>query len=280
MAATQPVDIVNRAFDECGVDEIGDLDDGSEFANAASRVYWPTLRQMLSAAHWNFARRQEDLVLMADISGQASVNTDVPSPWGYMYEWPVDAVHARFVPMSYYPTFGLPSPPIFSSGGAALPPNFGSNSPAPFIVASALRTNEISSQWYDTEGHDPEQTKVILTNQLNAQLVYTGMMMYPDAWDALFEQAMVAGLACRLAMRVIPDKKFARVVRADNAQLARQALDAARVRDGNEGWTIQNHTPDWIRARTGYGGGWQGPGVLCYGWTSVPWLGEDAGGVY
>jgi hypothetical protein len=105
--------------------------------------------------------------------------------------------------------------------------------------------------------------------------------MYPDAWDPLFEQAMVSALACRLAMRIITDKKFAREVRSDNAQLARQALDAARVRDGNEGWTVQDHTPDWIRARTSCGLGWAGgPGVLCYGWNSVGWLGEDAGGVY
>jgi hypothetical protein len=277
--ATLPVDIVNRALDECGVDEIGDLDEGSPAANAAARVYWPTLRQMLSAAHWNFARKQESLVLLADISGQAVAFTDVPAPWGYMYEWPVDAVHARFVPTSYSSIYAPPEVPIFSSGGT-VPTSFGSNSPSPFIVASAPRPNDIESTWADIEGHDPEQTRVVLTNELSAQLVYTGLMQYPDAWDPLFEQAMVNALACRLAMPVIPDKKFARVVRADNAQLARQALDAARVRDGNEGWTVQNHTPDWIRARAGYGGGWEGPGVLCYGWTSVPWLGEDAGGVY
>jgi hypothetical protein len=276
---TLPVDIVNRAFDECGIDEIGDLDDGSEFARAASRVYWPTLRQMLSAAHWNFARKQESMVLLGDISGQAIAMRDVPAPWGYMYEWPVDAVNARFVPANALSSYGAPEIPIFPNS-ITYPISFGSNVPSPFIVASAPRPNEISSSWGDVEGHDPEQTRVILTNTAQAQLVYTGMMMYPDAWDPLFEQAMVTALACRLAMRVIQDKKFARVVRADNAQLARQALDAARVRDGNEGWTVRDHTPDWITARTGYGySGWDGPGVLCYGWNSVPWVG-DAGGVY
>jgi hypothetical protein len=98
---TTPVDIVNRALDECGVEEIGDLDEGSKAARAATRIYWPTLRQLLSAAHWNFARKQESLMLLADVSGQNAVATDVTTPWAYMYEWPVNAVHARFVPRTY-----------------------------------------------------------------------------------------------------------------------------------------------------------------------------------
>jgi hypothetical protein len=270
---TLPVDIINRARDECGVDALTEMDE------AANRIYWPTLRQMHSAAHWNFARKQQAMVMLADIGGQLVDARDVPAPWGYMYEWPVDCVHARFVPVSYSNSYAPSSPPIFPNM-AELPTNYGSNSPCPFIVASAPRPNDIASEWYNVEGHDPEQTRVILTNQPNATLVFTGLIQYPDAWDPLFEQAMVSGLACRMAMSIIPDKKFARVVRADNAQLAKAALDAARVRDGNEGWTVQNHTPDWIRARTGSGMGWDAPGVLCYGWSSIPWLGEDAGGVF
>lgn len=273
---TTPVDIVNRALDECGVEEIGDLDEGSKAARAATRIYWPTLRQLLSAAHWNFARKQESLVLLADISGQSANATDVTTPWAYMYEWPVDAVHARFVPRTY-PQGSTTGLPIFSSPPPTQVTTIGWNAPAPFIVASAPRPNDIASNWFDIEGHDPEQTKVVLTNELGAQLVFTGLMMYPDAWDALFEQAMVSALAARLAMP-LADPKERRAIRSDNIQIARGALDAARVRDGDEGWTVNNHTPDWIRARIS-GSDWSGPGVLYYPWASVPWL-EDAGGVY
>lgn len=269
---TTPVDIINRALDECGIDEIGDLSEGSKPARVASRVYWPTLRQMLSAAHWNFARKQDSLVLLADISGQLVTAQDVPSPWAYMYEWPVDCVHARFVPMTM--VSDAIAPPIFSATTVNTIPTVVGNRPTPFIVASSPRPNDLASSWADVEGHDPEQTRVILSNQAYAQLVFTGLMMYPDAWDPLFEQAMVAAFAVRLAMPLIEDKKFARVVRADNMQLARSALDAARVRDGNEGWAINDHMPDWIRARTSGGLIWEGPGVLYYGWNSVSWLGE------
>jgi hypothetical protein len=274
---TIPVDIVNRALDECGLDEIGDMEDGSDAARAAERIYWPTLRQLLSAAHWNFARKQQPLNLLADLSGVSSPFTDVPNPWGYMYEWPPTCVHARWVPQSYpqVDSSGVPIFSVSSTGGQIT----STGRPTPFIVASADRANDIASNWYDVEGHDPEQTKVILTNQSSALLVFTGLMQYPDAWDGLFEQAMVSGLAARLAMPLIKDKREARVIRSDNIQIARQALDAARVRDGDEGWTVMNHIPDWIRVRDSSAIWYDGPGMLYYGWTSVPWL-EGAGGVF
>lgn len=268
MPATLPTDVVNRALDECGVDEIGDLQDGSKAARAALRIYTPTLRQLLSAAHWNFARKQAPLVLMADVYGQQIANTDVPQPWTYMYDWPVDCVHARFVPMTTNQidtTLGISPQPAWAA-------------PQPFLVTSANRPNPVDGNWYLIEGHDPDQTKVILCNQIGVQLVYTGLMQYPDAWDALFEQAMVAALCARLAMPLVTDKSLARSIRSDNVAIARQCLDAARIRDGNEGWTVADHTPDWIRARTG-GAPWGGMGYLMYPWANVPWLG-DAGGVY
>lgn len=262
---TLPVDLVNRALDECGFDEydVGDLSEGTDAAMAALRIYDPTLRQLLSAAHWNFARKQEKLVMIGDVTGINAAFTGVPGPWSYMYEWPTDCVHARFVPRTDQTVVGN----ILTWA-----------SPAPFLVASFSIPNPIESQWDQIEGHDPEQTRVILTNQLTASLVYTGMMMYPDAWDPLFEQAMVAVLAARLAMAVIKDKREARIVRADNISIAKGALDAARVRDGDEGWTIADHTPDWIRARTA-GAAWSGPGTLWMPWASMPFV-EDAGGTY
>lgn len=267
--ATLPEDVVNRALDECGVDTIGDMLEGSKAALAAVRVYVPTLRQLLSAAHWNFARKQNPLVLLADASGQYIANTDVLGPWSYMYEWPADAVNARFVPAN---TGNV------DAQGQLIDNSVAWSSPTPFLVASANRTNPPEGNWGLIEGHDPDQTRVILSNQIGASLVYTGLMQYPDAWDPLFEQAMVAVLSARLAMPLIEDKKLARVIRSDNIMIAREALNAARVRDGNEGWTVVDHTPDWIRARTS-GAGWGGPGILYNSWNSMPFV-EDSGGVY
>ena len=280
MPATIPADVVNRALDECGLEEIGDVTEGSPAAKAAARIYEPTLRQLLSAAHWNFARKDIRLDLIGDATGTYNGNTAVPSPWRLMYDWPVDCVHARFVPRTSANAtinntiFGTAG----STGTVVCAPTLGWSSPAPFLVSNAPLPNDASSQWYLTEGHDPESTRIILTNQFNAHLVYTGLMWYPDAWDPLFEQAMVAVLAARLAMPLIKDRKEAIQVRRDNIGIAKQALDTARVRDGDEGWTIADYTPDWIRARTS-GIAWYGPGVLYMPWMNMPFI-EDAGGVY
>lgn len=265
---TLPVDVVNRALDECGVDEIGDLEEGSQAARAGTRIYLPTVLQLLSAAHWNFARKQNALTLLADASGQYIANTAVPGPWSYMYEWPVDAVHARFVPAN--------DGNVDASGNLIINLRAWA-APSPFLVASANIINDPAGNWGDIQGHDPDQTRVILSNQIGSSLVYTAFMQYPDAWDPLFEQAVVAVLSARLAMPLIEDKKLARVIRQDNIAIARGALDAARVRDGNEGWTVVDHTPDWIMARTS-GIAWAGPGVLYYPWSNMPFL--DSGAVF
>jgi len=264
---TTPDDVVNEALDEIGVEAIGDLHEGSKTANVARRNYDPMLRAMFAAAPWNFARRQRQIDMRGDASGQYHANRNVPLHWSYMYEWPNDCVHARWV-------LGLDAYALDASGAPlAAAPAWAR--PAPFIVTDAPLVNDIASDWDQTEGHNPESTRVIATNELGAMLVYTGLVQYPDAWDAGFHRAFVAALAARLAIPCIEDKAQARAMRSDQLAIARDALIEARVRDGNEGWTLTDHTPDWIRVRTSTAWrGWHGSG-----WCSFPFV-EDAGGVY
>lgn len=271
---TLPVTLVNRALDDAGYkgDPLGDLTQGDFVSRLALRNYDSTLRQMCAAAHWNFLRRETQMELLGDATQQFNQNKEVPKPWTYMYRWPVDCVNPRFVKKQFVNGFNPDGSPTY----IAIP---SWNSPTPFIVGDAPLPNDADSDWQSAEGHSPESTRVVLTNQLGATLVYTGIIQYPDAWDPLFEQALVALLAARFALPVNrDDRKFGMVMRRDNIQIAREALNTARIRDGNEGWTIQDHTPDWIRARTGLTGYW-GTGLLFYPWSTIPML-DDAGGSY
>jgi hypothetical protein len=117
-------------------------------------------------------------------------------------------------------------------------------------------------------GQGPGQQTVVLTNLCNASLIYTAMVPYPDEWDPLFQQAVVSALAAYLVV-VLPDKKFAMSMRAQQVALAKSAIEQARIRDGDEGWGNTSRTPDWIHARRSYGWG-RGAGVG--GW------GNDYGG--
>lgn len=261
---TTPEDIVNEALDAIGIEAIGDLYEGSKTSSVARRLYDPLLRVMHAAAPWNFARRQRQIDMRGDRSGQYINNTLVPHPWRYIYEWPNDCVHARYV-------LGIDAYALDESG-APLSAGPAWNRPAPFLVTDAPLVNDINSSWSEVEGHSPESTRVIATNQLGAVLVYTGLVQYPDAWDPGFRQAFVASLAARLALPLIEDKAAARATRSDQVMIAKEALIEARVRDANEGWTVADHTPDWIRARTsGAQGRYDG---------DYDWMSEGAGGTY
>lgn len=243
---TQPEDVVNEALGELGASEIGDLTDGSDASVRALRVYDTTLREMHARANWNFARRQYQLNLLGDANGVYSWDVDVPLPWLYVYEWPVDCLHMRFVLGAGATALDANGKPL---GGMTAPCR---PSPVPFIVSDYPRTNPIDSSWDLIEGHNPESTRTVLTNELGAIGVYTRLVQYPDAWDPLFRRAVVATLATRFSMAVVPDKRLAGQLRDANAKMASEALTEARVRDGNEGWTVVGlYDPDWITIRSG-----------------------------
>jgi hypothetical protein len=93
----------------------------------------------------------------------------------------------------------------------------------------------------------PQQ--VILTQQEYPLLSYTFAEPPESIWDAMFEDTMVSALAARLAQVLTGDKALAR----DKITIANANIQNARGVDGNEGLTINDHIPDWIRVR-GVGG--------------------------
>lgn len=302
---TTPGDVANEALDAIGhpIDRrIGDLQEGSAEAGVVLRHYGPALRQILRGVHWNFARRRAKLTLLNDATGQttqwqAQQNLPVTvgpgtigmRPWAYEYAWPVDCCKARFVPVSYYPVGPGPPP-----GNIALPPTplmsglqentqFARQIPARFVVSTDSVPNLIGvpadwSQVPDTSqtmGQGLTSQTVILTNQREANLVYTALVTYPDQWDPLFRQAFVALLASQIVMGVTSDRKLAIGLRDDQVKVCRMALDQARVSDGNEGAFSSDLSVDWLRIRStggwngGGNGGFEGGGMLYSGWDAV-----------
>lgn len=87
--------------------------------------------------------------------------------------------------------------------------------------------------------------RVIYTNQEQAILAYVKQVTDPNVMDQLFVDAWCELLGARMAMALTGDKALA------NARLGavNQAISDARTADGNEGLTINNVTPDWIRIR-------------------------------
>ena len=109
----EPHDICNRSIDALGVDAVmGSLTDGSRISEVFRRIYGPTLRQLLRAAHWSMARKKAPVQLLADSSlNTPGVQTFVEHPWRYAYAWPIDGVLVRWLPWNGTPPTTLTLPP-------------------------------------------------------------------------------------------------------------------------------------------------------------------------
>lgn len=267
-----PADIANQALDAIGAGfSIGDMTEGSDFAQITLRAYGQCMRQLLRAARWAFARKQVRLVLLADATGQTpNVGTLVQKPWRFCYLYPTDCMTVRFIPWSRYDVY-VPAPP----GNIALPPeplttgpqnagNYGRElRPARFLVGTDPNYPSAPGQIYwETQGQSPIGSTVIMTNVQYAEAVYTAFIPYPSLWDSLFRAALVAYLASEIALPVWSkkkDPKFGLALRTQQIAIVRQKIIEARLIDGNESTTSSDIPVDWMQARR-VGGGWGGLG--------------------
>jgi hypothetical protein len=219
--ATNQVQICNFALSAIGTrSTIASMDEGSAESIQCSLHYDSALDATLRGAHWNFARKQVALALIAD----ATQGQTVPQPWTYEYAMPSNCLLVRFL-LPQAAQVGAPYP-------VAQP------RPVPFIVASDQ----------DQNGND---INVILSNEPFAQVVYTGRITNPAVYDPAFVTAFFHVLGMRLAIPLTGDKATMR----NEMQLAQGALNSAQISNGNEGLTIIDHQPDWMRVR-GNAGDW------------------------
>lgn len=192
------------------------------------RIYYESCRDaVLQAVRWNFARKQLALALLAD----ATTGAKVPVPWIYMYAYPQDCIQGRYMM------------PLFD----ALPGTVGGVPAVPVFMGPPVKY--VVSNEKDTSNAD---IKVILTNQNQAQFVYTKKVTDPNLFDAQFVEALVMTLAAKL-IRPLTGKSP-----KDMIEAAKGLIIVAGASNGNEGLAKQDVTPDWIRAR-GYASDYQFP---------------------
>lgn len=208
---------------------INSLDESSVAAQQCN-IYYTTIRDaLLSQARWNFARKQINLALLKD----GTIGNVVLPPWTYEYSYPTDCIQARYI-MPMFENSPLPFGSI-----PAMPTPLGP--PVKFIIS----TDE------DTNG---QPLVVILTNQQQAHLVYTYRATNPANFSSQFVDAFVGALAARLCVPLNGNLKLTQLA----IGVGQAALKAAQASDGNEGITVQDIAPDWMRVR-GYLSDWATP---------------------
>ena len=108
--------------------------------------------------------------------------------------------------------------------------------------------------------------RVILCNQEFAIGVYCQDVSDPNLMDDAFMQAWATALGAEMTIPLTGDKKLANL----NIQRVNEMIMQARTGDGNEGFTVNDVTPDWIRIR----------GIDYPEPYSGPFTGFDWGGMY
>ena len=112
----------------------------------------------------------------------------------------------------------------------------------------------------------PAPQRVILTSQEFATLVYCQDVVDPNIMDDLFQDAYAKLVGATITIPLTGDKKLANFA----VQEANQTITLARQADGNEGLTINDVTPDWLRIR----------GIDFVSPYSGPFQGFDWGGMW
>jgi hypothetical protein len=112
----------------------------------------------------------------------------------------------------------------------------------------------------------PASQRVILTNQEFATMTYVQDITDPNIMDDEFQQAWADLLGAEITIPLTGDKKLANLA----IGRANSVIAQARVSDGNEGFTVNDITPDWIRIR----------GIDFATPYSGPYTGFDWGGLY
>lgn len=219
--------------------QISNLNEGSTQANACATLFTFVFQMLARTAYWNCLRQQVTLTLLAAAEGtpenpQGTTLPLPPNPWLYTYALPSDCLAARFLVPTWPSSGNNPISPAFRPAPTWIP---GGAEQIPFKVGYGT----------DTSGNP---LQIILTNQSQAQLVYTVNQPNPAIWDSDFTSAMVASLAVWLAKALSFNVPQISGLKSEAMEL----INNARVRDANEGSTVQDHIPDWISARNSGGG--------------------------
>lgn len=87
--------------------------------------------------------------------------------------------------------------------------------------------------------------RVVLTNQEFATMVHVVDIGDPNLMDDQFQEAWAQVLGAQLCLALTGDKKIANGL----IMSANRMIEMARTTDGNEGLTVNDVTPDWLRIR-------------------------------
>lgn len=250
---TTDVDIVNRSLSLIGTrSTIASLAEQSNEAIAANTWVDVVRDEVIRLAPWNSVMTFNTLVLSCAAPGTPENPTTgavqwargIPlPPWSYEYVYPSDCIRPLWIVPQFQTGFASGVPITTAVTGGA--PAYWNGPPVKFKVSTDLLDPVTFIPSPAPPVGTGVDTRIILTNQEFALLVYNKRITNPDVMDDNLKACWEMVLAGRLVWQLSGNSALA------NAKLqeANNMIMAARAVDGNEGLTINNVTPDWIRIR-------------------------------
>src|SRR6516162_7497239 len=250
---TTDVDIANRALSLIGTrSTISSLSDGSNEAVAANTWVDVVRDEVARLAPWNCVMTFNNLTLSCAAPGTPENPTTgavqwqrgIPlPPWSYEYIYPLDCLRPLWIVPQFQTGFASGIPITTAVTGGA--PAYWNGPPVKFKVSTDLLDPVTGIPSPAPPVGTGVDTRIILTNQEFALLVYNKQIINPNIMDQNFAAAWAMALAGRIVFQLSGDRNIANM----KLQEANAMIMAARSVDGNEGLTINNVTPDWIRIR-------------------------------
>lgn len=199
---------------------------------------YPPLTNQLSPATFTMPVGAPVIIQVLTVGGGGAILTFALQP--QVYNDPTDP-SSSFVAGSYFA-------PVTSAQGQGFTTGNGSGATFSLTFASSATPQ-----------------RVVLCNQENAILCYNAQIVDPNLMDMLFQDAWINILGARLCYQLSGN------VAKSNEMIAtaNQYIMEARKADGNEGLTMNDVTPDWLRVRGNYGGpNWEYSQNMEFDWGS------------
>lgn len=211
MPSTQ-IGICNRALSRIKAERLVALDGRSQAAVELAAL-WPEARDAVLRDHpWNFARKRLALALL----------TDEYEGWDYAYSYPSDCIRALWL--------------------------YNSNASDTYGTLSFSNTqawNYVENVKFEIALAQNGTSRVLLSDEADAILLYTARVETPALFDAMFADALAWRLAAELALSLRGDVQVQQAM----AQQYMLVLSQAQRENANEGYKHPNEASNFLAAR-------------------------------
>lgn len=212
------IEICNLALSHVGAPSIASLTENTRQSRECNRLYEILRDTVLSDFPWNFARKRLVLALLSSVTY---------SGWDYAYAYPVDCLKAREIYNPY--TTKTYTDGQYVSGN---------------YVESAVQVKADKIEFEIAANADLD-TRVILTMQEDAELIYTARVQDANMFSALFIDAFSWRMASDLALPL----KGKAALQQQMMALYRERLGRGQQENANEGFEPPSGVSPYVVAR-------------------------------